>query len=107
PEAREHLKEGFEKGTEKGIEYFSEFDLPDNQKVVINKNLLKLQHENHIIDLIDPPNDGLVKHLMSFNFGVKEARKPFYFVIVFSMKFVSINYFLLYFHIIFSALIFL
>lgn len=80
PEAREHLKEGFEKGTEKGIEYLSEFDLPDNQKVVINKNLLKLQHENHIIDLIDPPNDGLVKHLMSFNFGVKEARKTFYFV---------------------------
>jgi len=80
PEAREHLKEGLEKGTEKGIEYFSEFDLPENHKVVINKNLLKLQHENHIIDLIDPPNDGLFKHLMSFIFGVKEAKKPFYFV---------------------------
>ena len=82
PEAREHLREGYEKGTEMGIEYFSEFDLPEDYKVVINNNFLKFQHENYIINLIDPPDDddSLIKHLLSFNLGVKEAENPSYFV---------------------------
>ncbi|KKK65649.1 hypothetical protein LCGC14_2972020, partial [marine sediment metagenome] len=80
PEVREHLREGFEKGTETGIEYFSEFDLPENHKVVINNNYLKFQHENYIINLIDPPDDGLVKHLLSFYFGVKIVKNSFDFV---------------------------
>lgn len=82
PEVREFFREGFEKGTEMGIEYLSEFDLPENHKVVIKNNYLKFQHENYIINLIDPPDDddSLVKHLLSFNFGVKEAETPSYFV---------------------------
>ncbi|MHA1251222.1 MAG: DUF4238 domain-containing protein [Candidatus Helarchaeota archaeon] len=82
PEAREHLKEGLEKGTEMGIEYFSEFKIPENYKAVINHNLLQIGHEKYIINLINPPNydDSLVKHLMSFYFGVIETRKPLYFI---------------------------
>lgn len=80
-EAREHMKESFEKGIVEAIKMNPELEVPKNANPVMNEDYLRYQHESQIIKFLDKSSDlYLVDRIMNFKWLLIQAKNNnFYF----------------------------
>ncbi len=74
-EAREHMKESFEKGIIEAIKMNPDLKLPENVKPVMNEDYLRFQHESQIFRFLDENSDVyLVDRILNFKWMLIEAK---------------------------------
>ena len=79
-EAREHMKEIYEKGLIKAIEMNPDLELPDNIIPIINEDFLRLQHESQIFRFLDEKKeDSDINHILNFKWILLEAKNQNFF----------------------------
>ena len=79
-EAREHMKESYEKGIIEAIKMNPDLNLPENVKPVINKDYLRLQHESQIFRFLDENSDvSLIDQILNIKWILIEAKNQNFF----------------------------
>ncbi len=75
-EAREHLREAYEKTTMEAVKMiFGEQEF-EGLKVKLHENQLRRMHEDHIMRLLLPEEDPLANRLIKLKWGLTKARPP-------------------------------
>lgn len=81
-EAREHMKESFEKGIIEFLKMNPELELPENAIQVINEDYLRLLHEGQILRFLDETSEFiLVDRTLNFNWILIETKNQNFFLI--------------------------
>lgn len=80
PEAREYMKEAYEKGLIEAIELDPNIVLPENIKPVMKEDSLRLKHESMIFEFLDETSKFyLVDRLLNFRWLLIQTRKNTFF----------------------------
>ena len=81
PEARDHMKEAYEKGLIEAIELDPDIELPKNIKPVMNKDSVRLEHESMIFEFLDESSEFyLVDRILNFKWMLIQARNKDFFL---------------------------
>jgi len=79
-EAREHMKESFEKGAMEAIKMNPDLKIPENVRPVMNEDYLRFQHESQIFRFLDENSDVyLVDRILNFKWMLIEAKNQNFF----------------------------
>lgn len=79
-EAREFMKEAYEKGLMTTIEMNPDLKIPENAEPVINEDFLRFQHESQIFGFLDEDdNNSLINQIFNFKWLLIDAKTQNFF----------------------------